>query len=260
VAQGIVDRARLVHLLTATTPAVLAGWITIDPARAVHVPHPNYDGAYGPLPPRAEARRRLGLDERLPSEGGEVVVGLLGYLADRKGGIDLLDAFTALPDPLPDGRRLRLVIGGMPSGRRSEELIRRAMGDARVVSRFGFIPDEALPELLATLDAAVVPYGAYLNSGWLHLALTYGIPVIAPDDRTTNEVARPGALRTFAAGDAGSLGAALAGAGDLATETARRDARASVEDLGSRRLSEAFVDAVLAATEDASPVPVPGPR
>jgi len=73
VAQAIVDRAAVVHVLTASTPARLAGWISIDPDRVVHVAHPSYDGALAPLPPRAAAPgRRAGPPARrrtVPSPG-----------------------------------------------------------------------------------------------------------------------------------------------------------------------------------------------
>ncbi len=257
VAQGVVDRARVVHVLTATTPEVLADWIRIDPAKVVHVPHPNFDASYPPLPDRNEARRRLELD---PGAGpGFVVVGLLGSLADRKGGLLLLRTLARVPDPLPDGRSLRLVLAGALSGQSGEELIRMAMADRRVVPRFGFIADVEVPGLLAALDVAVVPYGHYLNSSWLHLALTAGIPVLAPQGGTATEVVHPDALRTFTANDEASLAAALMRAGELATPDARRAARASVADLDAGRLSEKFVLAVLAALDAASVEPTATP-
>jgi hypothetical protein len=80
VAQAIVDRASLVHLLTASTPAALDGWLDLAAARCVHVPHPNYDAALGPPGDRAEARHRLDVGE---DDGREVLVGLIGTLYGR---------------------------------------------------------------------------------------------------------------------------------------------------------------------------------
>lgn len=253
VAQAVADRAVMVHVLAARTPQLLAGWVTLDPARLVHVPHPNYDGAYGPLPTPAEARALLGLDAGTAAPTDVITIGLLGSLADRKGGILLLDALARVPDPLPDGRRIRLLVAGVLSGGRSEELIRRAAGDPRVVTRFGFIPDEALPALLAALDIAVVPYSQYLNSGWLHLALTAGIPAIAPEAGSATEVVAPDALLTFIANDPVSLGATLARAGELATPRARRAARASVARLAPDLLSARFAGALREAVDASVP-------
>ena len=253
VAQGLVDRASLVHLLAADTPAVLAGWISLDPSRCVQIAHPSYDGAYGPGPDRGDARRTLALDDK------DVVVGLVGALAERKEGALLVDALAAVPDPLSDGRRLRLVLAGMLTAPRGEWLIRRAMADARVVARFGFVEDELMPGLLAALDVAVVPYEHFLNSGWLHLALTAGLPVIASDGGNAAEVARPAALRVFRAGDAGSLASVLATAGELTVPGARQAARESVADLDPARLSARFVDAVIAATTAAGVSPAGPP-
>ena len=243
VAQGLADRASMVHLLAADTPAMLEGWITLDQSRCVHIPHPSYDGAYGPAPDRGDARRALGFDSR------DVVVGLVGALADRKEGALLIDALSRVPDPLSDGRRLRLVLAGILTGIRGEWMIRRALADARVVARFGFVEDALMPGLLAALDVAVVPYERFLNSGWLHLALTAGLPVIASDGGNAAEVARPAALRLFRAGDAGALASALAAAGELTTPQARAAARESVADLDPGRLSARFAESLTAATE-----------
>ncbi len=243
VAQGILDRAAVIHVLARSTPRILEGWVTLDPGRIVHVPHPNFDGAYGPLPPRDAARGLIGL----PPGRDPLVVGLIGTLADRKGGQLLLDALALVPAVLPDQRELRLVIAGMASGRGSEDLIRRAMLDPRVIARFGFVPDEELPALLAAIDVAVVPYVQYLNSGWLHLALSTGCPVIVPAGGTAEEVARPDALLTFTPNDARALATALSRAGELATPAARAAARASVADLDPDRLSEQLATAFVRA-------------
>ncbi len=177
----------------------------------------------------------------------EVLVGLIGSLYGRKGAIALVEAFTAVPDPLSDGRRARLLLAGSLAAN-GEALIRASCDDARIITRFGYVPDEELPGLLAALDVAVVPYGQYLNSGWLNLALTAGIPAIAPAGGTAAEVVRPEALRTFDPQIPGSLTGALADAPSLATPEARAAARASVADLDAATMSARFVEALLEAT------------
>jgi glycosyltransferase involved in cell wall biosynthesis len=245
-AQGIADRASVIHLLTAATPSILGDWLVLDESKTVHVPHPNYDGAYPPLPSRETARASVGVDPRDPAEDGpELLLGMIGTLRGRKGVLTLLDALEGVPDPLPDGRRLRLLLAGTPGGPDAETLIRRAAADPRVIDILEFVPDAQLPTLLAAVDVAVVPYERYLNSGWLVLALGSGIPVIAPVDATAEEIARPDALRTFSHAVDGSLAAALAGAGELATVAARRAARASVARLVPEEISERFVRSVL---------------
>ena len=244
VAQAIVDRASLVHLLTASTQAALDGWLDLAAAHCVHVPHPNYDAALGPPGDRAAARRRLDAAE---DDGREVVIGLIGSLYGRKGAIALVEAFTAVPDPLSDGRRARLLLAGSLAAN-GEALIRASCDDARIITRFGYVPDEELPGLLAALDVAVVPYGQYLNSGWLNLAMTAGVPALAPAGGTAAEVVRPEALRTFDPQIPGSLTAALADAPSLATPEARAAARASVAELDAATMSERFVEALLEAT------------
>lgn len=245
-AQGIADRAAVVHVLTASTPRILEGWLTLDPAKVVHVPHPNYDGAYATGPDREAAREALGIDPRDPaSDGRDLLLGVIGTLRGRKGVLALLDALDALPEPVGDGPRLRLLLAGTPGGPDAETLIRRAYASARVIPRLEFVPDNELPGLLAAIDVAVVPYERYLNSGWLVLALGAGIPVIAPADGTAAEIARPAALRTFSHAEPGSLAQALGSAGELATPAARLAARASVADLVPDVVSDRFVRTVL---------------
>ena len=247
VAQAIVDRASLVHLLTASTPEALAGWLDLSKARTVHVPHPNYDEVLGAPVDRGLARRSLDVALETDGAGGEILVGLVGSLYGRKGAIALVEAFEAVPDPLPDGRRLRLLLAGSLAAN-GEALIRAACDDERIITRFGFVPEDDLRTLLAALDVAVVPYGQYLNSGWLNLALTASVPAIAPARGTAAEVVRAEALRTFDPDEAGSLTAALTDAPSLATSEARAAARASVASLDAPTISERFVEALLAAT------------
>ena len=247
VAQAIVDRANLVHLLTASTPESLAGWLDLSKARTVHVPHPNYDEVLGTPVDRGLARRSLDVAAETGGGDGEVLVGLVGSLYGRKGAIALIEAFEAVPDPLPDGRRLRLLLAGSLAAN-GEALIRAACDDERIITRFGYVPDDDLRTMLAALDVAVVPYGQYLNSGWLNLALSASVPAIAPSRGTAAEVVGPEALRTFDPDEAGSLTAALTDAPSLATAEARNAARASIASFDAPTISKRFVEALLAAT------------
>jgi glycosyltransferase involved in cell wall biosynthesis len=248
-AQAIVDRSRAIHILVRATPALLAGWITINPARCIHVPHPSYDGVYAATPPRAAARAALGLDTVDPADGGrEVVLGMIGTLRARKGVPRLLEALAAVPDPLPGGRRLRLLLAGRPDGPDAEEVVRRAWADQRVILRAGTVADDDLPRLLGAIDVAVVPYERYLISGWLLLALTAAIPVVAEAGAAADETVLPGALQPFRDG-VGGLAAALARAPRLATREARREARRSVAGLAPDLISARFADALRSALE-----------
>ena len=254
IAQGIADRAAAVHLLTASTPAALGSWITLDPARSVHIPIPNYDGIYGPPPDRAGARASLGVDPRDPADAGpgsEILVGMIGLLSSRKGPRLLVDALARVPDPLPDGRRLRLLLAGRVIEPGGEDLIRAAYADRRLVPRFGFVPDDRMPALLAALDVAVVPYRRFLNSSWLSLALTASIPAIAPAGGMAAETVRPGALLTFEGASVASLAAALARSGELVTPLARSEARASVADLASLAISDRFAELLRGVVDSA---------
>ena len=257
-AQGIADRADRIHVLSASTAEVLRDWLRLDPARTLHIAHPNFDAAYPARPPRDGARASLGIDSVDPVGGGrEIVIGMIGLLSPRKGPRRLVDALRAVPDPLPDGRRLRLVMAGRAIDPGGEALIRAAGADPRIVAEFGFVSEDRMPTLLAAIDVAVVPYDRYLNSAWTVLALTAGIPVIAPAGGTAAEVVRPGALATWDPTDPGSLTAALEDAGRLVTTAARAEARRSVADLDAATISRRFAE-LLAGLPEIS-VGEPGP-
>ena len=241
VTQALVrDRAAFVHVMTLNAPQILAPWIELDSTRLVHVAHPNYDAAYGPIPDRAGSRLRLGL-----SPGDDpVVFSMLGMLAQRKGAGLLIDALDLLPQRLEDGREVRLLLAGMPAPRGAEDLIARATRHPRVISRFEYLMDDELLAWVAATDVAVVPYSQILNSGWLHLALSFGRPVIAPAGGTADEIVNPSALLTFHPDDPGSLAGALLRAHCLANPAARAAARASVEGRTADAQSEALAGAL----------------
>ncbi len=98
---------------------------------------------------------------------GRTVVAFLGRLVERKGAVELVEAFAMLP---PKARsRVTLRIGGRgPLASRIEELIAKH-GLESAVSLEGFISDQDKPGFLAAADLAVFPatggesFGIVLN-------------------------------------------------------------------------------------------------
>ena len=75
-----------------------------------------------------------------------------------------------------------LVVAGTPADRGTEAALREAAaGDARIVLRFGFVPENGVAELYDAADAAVVARGDGGTSGSLILALSMGKAVVAAD-------------------------------------------------------------------------------
>lgn len=79
--------------------------------------------------------------------------------------------------------------------------------DVRFVARF--ITDDELPAFFRRADLVVLPYREIDQSGVLFTALAFGKPLLLSDVGGFPEVAAQGAARTFPAGDAAALHAAL---------------------------------------------------
>ncbi|MBC7222869.1 MAG: glycosyltransferase family 4 protein [Anaerolineae bacterium] len=139
---------------------------------AVVVPHGNYIGAYPQGCRRPEARQRLGL----PQEA--FVFLCLGGLRPYKGVEELVAAFRALADAAP---RAWLVVVGHAHDPAYADGLAAALADvprARLVPRH--IPDEEVQCYMAAADFAVFPYRRATTSGAAILALSFGVPVVAP--------------------------------------------------------------------------------
>jgi hypothetical protein len=97
-------------------------------------------------------------------------------------------------------------------------------------------------------DVAVVPATASLSPGSVMLALTFGLPVVAPAGGAPAEILDPATGRTFDPGASatgpGGLLEALRGAGDLVGPAARAAARAVAEAFPPGPTSHRFLDAL----------------
>ena len=148
------------------------------------VRHGNYEGVYPPeRRSRAELRRAL----RLPQDA--FVYLAFGLVREYKRLPEAIRAFREL-----HGDDLRFVVAGRP---RSEELAdalrTTAAGDPRVRLDLERIADEDVPAYHRAADAAVLAYREVFSSGALMLALTFGLPVVAPAGGAAREtVGNPG--------------------------------------------------------------------
>jgi glycosyltransferase involved in cell wall biosynthesis len=139
-------------------------------ARMHVIPHGNYVGAYPDTFTREAAREALGLAP------DQTVFLFLGQIRRYKGVMDLIDAFRTF-----DRQDVRLVVAGRldrPSLARS--LRRHGRGDERVTLLPGNVPDDRMQVFLRAADVMVLPYRDVLTSGSAILAMTFGLPVVAP--------------------------------------------------------------------------------
>lgn len=231
--QAVADRARLVHVLSRGTVDAVAQWFTIDPAKTVSIPHPHYLGSYQDFVPRDQARYDLGL---LPDE---IVYAFVGAIKPYKGLDLLLDAFDTVCGSGGPPRRL-LVAGRATGDPHTQEVLDRCLLHPQVVLRQHPVPDGEMQYYLRAADIAVLPYRRSLNSGVLLLALSFGLPVVAPDSPATAEITTADVARTFRPDDPRALTRALAAADELLTPAAREAALRIAQRYDRREIAEQF--------------------
>ncbi len=245
--QGVVERADIVHVLSAGTVAAAAPLYEIPASKVLHVPHPAYLGVY-PDNSEAFARQHYGIG------ADDVVFGFVGNLRPYKGLDDLLDAFESLTAAPPDARRRRLLIAGMPAADSAiEALLARARAHPDVVVDARRIPAEELSIPLRASDVVVLPYRSSLNSGAMLLALTFGRPVVAAVSPHVAETVGPDASITFDPNDPGALIAALRDVDRLLTPEARAAALVTARRFDPADISRAFATALRERLQVARP-------
>jgi beta-1,4-mannosyltransferase len=170
-------------------------------AKLAVVPHGNFVGFYPPArQSRDDTRAALGL----PRDAFTFLV--FGQLRSYKRITAAVAAFREIRDP-----GVRLLVAGAPHGAIASELKEAAAGDARVLLRFGHVPDADVAELHAVADAVVLPYRQVFSSGALLLALSLGVPAVVPAEGAA-DLADPPAIEPFEEGGlSGALEAIRAG-------------------------------------------------
>jgi glycosyltransferase involved in cell wall biosynthesis len=158
-------------------------------------PHGNYLGAYPPaLRNRTEVRARL----RIPEES--YVFLAFGQIRPYKNIPRLISAFRRLDHP-----DARLLIAGEPTAGALDEIHQAIGGDRRVALLTDRVPDFEVLELHSASDVAALGYQEIFSSGALLLALSCGVPVIAPAHSAAAEVDVPPVVRTFLPGEMRSV-------------------------------------------------------
>jgi beta-1,4-mannosyltransferase len=157
------------------------------PGKITVIPHGNYIDAFA----------GYGIADPDRATGAPFEFLCFGQIRPYKQLPDLVRAFRALP-----GDDVRLVIAGKPIVEAELERIREAAdGDPRVVIDARHIPDDEVSTLHRRAHAAIFAYRDVFSSGALILALSYGLPVVAPAVSTATELVRSPGLETFAPGE-----------------------------------------------------------
>lgn len=140
------------------------------PPSRIHVmPHPSFVGLFPGGVTRAEARRVLGL----PPDA--FVFLLLGNIRRGKGARRFLRALDCLGD-----RQSLFVVAGSPEFDREEVafLEQESLRRSQLRLHLGAVPGDRLQIFFGAADVAVFPYEHITTSGAVHLAMSFGVPVL----------------------------------------------------------------------------------
>lgn len=148
------------------------------------VPHGSYVGVYENSMSTQAARKKM----KLPEDA--FVALFFGRVDAYKNVPALLDAAQTLSDKYP---RLYVVVAGSCRNMELENRLKTAKRKLGTHLRLNlrFIPDKDVQQYFNAANACVLPFSEITTSGSAILALSFGVPVIAP---------RIGALKDIPAG------------------------------------------------------------
>lgn len=140
---------------------------------AQYQPHPLYDN-FGPIVPKAEALRRLGLDPQYR------YLLFFGFIRAYKGLDVLLEAFA---DERLRQLPLKLIVAGefYEDAAPYEELIRRHQLENRLVRATEFIPNSRVADYFCAAELVVQPYKDATQSGVSQIAYHFERPMLVTD-------------------------------------------------------------------------------
>lgn len=177
--QLIADSADAIHIMAPHTPDALADIVHLSPQRIRVIAHPSYEGVYDSSLTRGEARDAFELAEQ------DRAVLFLGQIRPYKGVDALVSAAHAASESRGDD--LVLMLGGAVKEITRDEFAASIPSSLRAITHLDFVPDADIARWFRAADVAVFPYRAILNSGSVHLAATFHVPVLLPGDPRLRE-------------------------------------------------------------------------
>lgn len=222
----------VIHVMAEETISETLAHYELPESKIVQVPHPSYVGAYPDHLDRSYVRFEMGYDT------SDLVLGAIGSIQPYKG---LSEFATATRNVMRKNARLRALVGGLP-GRDEESrklvLELQQMGHIELVARR--LSDLELASLMTALDAAVLPYRASLNSGAAMLALSFGVPIVAPMTGSFRRLIERGFGTGYELDDASGLETAIEALPGLLENFDREGAFEFVRSLSGRVISKRF--------------------
>jgi glycosyltransferase involved in cell wall biosynthesis len=165
--------------------------------RVALVPHGPYD-QYRDVPETGDpaVAAAIAAVREAPKSGDVVNLLFFGLIRPYKGLEDLLEVFNALPRE--EAERLWLTVVGETWEGCTEpaHLIETSPHRDRITFVNEYVPDEVVGAAFAHADVAVLPYRRSSSSGILHVAMSWGLPIV---------VTSVGGLPEAASGYAGAV-------------------------------------------------------
>lgn len=231
--QGFADHAHLIHVLGSTAQEAIGELYRLPVDKLRVLPHSSYAGIYGAAVPQAQARATIGAG----SDSTQVL--FFGQMRPYKGLEHLFGAALDLQGDSP----VELLLAGNPTPSVRAEIERLAETEVAITSALRFIEDEEVADWFSAADVAVLPYRHILNSGSMHLAATYGLPVILPDEHTiTADYGDQPWIRFFDAADAQASIATLLRDGWYRDPAVRAAALAYAQERSPYAMGQGFVE------------------
>jgi glycosyltransferase involved in cell wall biosynthesis len=143
------------------------------------VPHGPYD-QYRDIAPSADPAiaATVATVQSAPKDDGVVNVLFFGLIRPYKGLEDLLRVFNSL-SPEEAGRLWLTVVGETWEGTTEPaRLIATSPYKDRITFVNEYVPDEVVGAAFAHADMAVLPYRRSSSSGILHVAMSWGLPIV----------------------------------------------------------------------------------
>jgi len=160
-------------LLVGLSEGGLAAFREMNPVAAsipgCVIPHPHYKTIYPVPPPRHVARLRLGL----PANG--LIIGIIGSMRPSKQ----INAAIRVFRQAASAHEMLFVAGSCEDGLWNE-LTQVAGDDQSVRLQRGSLSEQELATVFGAVDVCLLNQETILNSGTALLALSFGIPIIAP--------------------------------------------------------------------------------
>ncbi|WP_029149325.1 glycosyltransferase [Microbacterium indicum] len=170
--QTIAAAADAIHVMAPHTRAALADVVDLPEDRIRVLPHPSYEGIYDTRAPRDASRAAFGLGD------GERAVLFLGQIRPYKG----VDALVTAAASAAERADIALLLAGQVKGMSADDFAASIPDEVHAVTQLSFVDDGDMAGWFGAADVAVFPYRAILNSGSVHLAATFRVPVVLPGD------------------------------------------------------------------------------